>query len=101
MTPRDPHPASHAPGAEALQEENRQLREALQALQRRHLDLERQLASLELDSERVQRLLDDYGVPRYMPSEEHASQHLESGPLELSLLGRVSLLLEEEEEQDE
>jgi len=71
----------------------------LQQARQRTSELESRLEALELDSQRVHRLLDEFGVPRHMdPADQPASAGRRERPPELSLLGRVSLVLEDEED---
>lgn len=75
------------------------LERELQQARQRNMELERQLEALELDSQRVHRLLDEFGVPRYVDATETLpSDGRRERQRELSLFGRVNLILEEEEE---
>ena len=75
------------------------LEEELQQARERNTELERRLEALELDSQRVHRLLDEFGVPRHADPADAPQQHGRRERLpELSLLGRVNLILEEEDE---
>ena len=71
------------------------LQSELELSRQRATDLELKLDALELDSQRVHRFLDEFDVPRHLQAESPGERRQDT---ELSLLGRIELVLEDEEE---
>ena len=87
-------PAELIAHIQKLSRQNSGLKHELESMRQRSAQHESKFDCLEIDTERVHRFLDEFEVPRYAENDDSRG----SAAQELSLLGRVELVLEDEDE---